>query len=64
MIKNIVYQQFEERNILLSRDYVERQDVPARSEFLSTGLIKLITGPRRAGKSVFSLQDTAAPAAF
>ena len=56
MIKNIVYQQFEERNILLSRDYVERQDVPARSEFLSTGLIKLITGPRRAGKSVFSLQ--------
>jgi hypothetical protein len=56
MIKNVIYQQFEERNILLGRDYVQRQDVRTKSEFLSTGLIKLITGPRRAGKSVFSLQ--------
>jgi len=56
MIKNVIYQQFEERNFLLSRDYVQRQDVPAKSKLLSTGLIKLITGPRRAGKSVFSLQ--------
>ena len=56
MIKKIIYQQFEERNFLLSRDYIQRQDVPAKSDLLSTGLIKLITGPRRAGKSVFSLQ--------
>lgn len=42
--------------MLLGRDYVQRQDVQAKSEFLSTDLIKLITGPRRAGKSVFSLQ--------
>ena len=49
MIKNIIYQQYEERNILLNRDYIQRIDVSAKEEYLSTGLIKLITGPRRAG---------------
>lgn len=56
MIKNIIYQQYEERNILLNRDYIQRIDVSAKEEYLSTVLIKLITGPRRAGKSVLSLQ--------
>ena len=49
-------QQREERVMLLNRDYIERIGVSAKSEYLSTGLIKLITGPRRSGKSVLSLQ--------
>lgn len=56
MIKNIIYQQYEERNGLLNHVYIKRIDVSAKAEYLSTGLIKLITGPRRAGKSVLSLQ--------
>lgn len=56
MIRNILHQQNEERNNLLSKDYVKRTDVPLKAEYLTTGLIKLITGPRRAGKSVWSLQ--------
>lgn len=56
MIKNIIYQQNEERISLLKHAYIERIDHSERTEYLSTGLIKLITGPRRAGKSVLSLQ--------
>ena len=56
MIKNIIYQQDEERISLLKHAYIERIDHSERTEYLSTGLIKLITGPRRAGKSVLSLQ--------
>ncbi|MEI8114619.1 MAG: ATP-binding protein [Bacteroidia bacterium] len=56
MIKNILYQQKEERDGLLNQVYIERTDVGAKEEYLSTGLIKLITGPRRSGKSVLSLQ--------
>ena len=56
MIKNIIYQQLEERNELLNHVYIKRIDVPAKADYLSTGLIKLITGPRRAGKSVLALQ--------
>ncbi|MFA5782434.1 MAG: ATP-binding protein [Bacteroidales bacterium] len=56
MIKNILYQQQEERDGLLNHAYIERIDVSVKAEYLSTRLIKLITGPRRAGKSVLSLQ--------
>src|ERR1035437_5108488 len=56
MIKNILYQQQQERDDLLSHAYVERLDEFAKRKYLSTGLVKLITGPRRAGKSVLSLQ--------
>lgn len=56
MIKNIIYQQLEERDSLLKQSYVKRIDVELKAEYLKTGLIKLITGPRRAGKSVLSLQ--------
>lgn len=52
MIKNIIYQQKEERDGLLKLTYIKRIDVSAKVEYLATGLIKLITGPRRAGKSV------------
>jgi len=56
MIKNILYQQREERDNLLKQAYIKRIDNPIKAEYLVTGLIKLITGPRRSGKSVLSLQ--------
>jgi len=56
VIKNIIYQQREERDSLLKHHYIMRTDVSVNAEYLSSGLIKLITGPRRAGKSVLSLQ--------
>jgi len=56
VIKSILIQQLEERDNLLKQAYIERLDVSAKKEYLSSGLIKLITGPRRAGKSVLALQ--------
>lgn len=56
MIRNILQQQREERDILQQKDYINRIEDAAIAEFLNTTLIKLITGPRRAGKSVTALQ--------
>lgn len=56
MIKNILYQQLEERNLLLKKAYIVRMDDAVKAAYLSTTLIKLISGPRRAGKSVMALQ--------
>jgi predicted AAA+ superfamily ATPase len=41
---------------LLNQPYIERIDVSLKTDYLSSSLIKLITGPRRAGKSVLALQ--------
>ena len=56
MIRTVILQQKEERDTLLQREYVARVFVEKKEDFLSSNLIKLITGPRRAGKSVFALQ--------
>jgi len=56
MIKNILQQQLEERNSLQKRSYIHRIENATIAELLNTTLIKLITGPRRAGKSVLALQ--------
>ncbi len=56
MVKNIISQQREERDFLLNQHYVNRIDESSIAEYLTTTLIKLITGPRRAGKSVLALQ--------
>ncbi|MFZ4547478.1 MAG: ATP-binding protein [Bacteroidales bacterium] len=56
MIKNILIQQREERDNLLNLPYIERIAISLKTDYLSSGLIKLITGPRRAGKSVLALQ--------
>ncbi len=56
MIKSIINQQREERDILLNQPYIDRVDAALIANYLTTKLIKLITGPRRAGKSVFALQ--------
>jgi hypothetical protein len=56
MLKNILRQQKEERDNLLNQPYIERLGLLLNTDYLSSGLIKLITGPRRAGKSVLALQ--------
>lgn len=56
MIRNILQQQKEEREILLRKAYIPRMENSEISGYLHTTLIKLITGPRRAGKSVMALQ--------
>jgi len=57
VIKTVILQQKEERDELLRREYTERTFAgKRRDDLLATGVIKLVTGPRRAGKSVFSLQ--------
>lgn len=56
MLRNIIYQQKEERNVLLQQTYIPRIEDAAIAEFLNTSLIKLISGPRRSGKSVLALQ--------
>jgi len=56
MIRNILYQQREERDLLIRQAYINRIDETEKAGYLNTTLIKLITGPRRAGKSVMALQ--------
>ncbi len=56
MIRNILLQQQEEQNILLNLSYISRISDHEKNDLLNTSLIKLITGPRRAGKSVMALQ--------
>lgn len=55
-MKNVIIAQRNERDRLLARSYVKRQSHYSCEEMLASPLIKLITGPRRAGKSVFALQ--------
>lgn len=55
MIKNIILQHKKEKENLLSKTYVWREKLSFAKNFLETDLIKVITGPRRAGKSVFAI---------
>lgn len=54
-MKNIILAQRKERDGLLSRPYIMRQSKYDGQELMSNSLIKLITGPRRVGKSVYAL---------
>ena len=54
-MKSILLNQLEERNRLLSLQYVERINDYDIQSLLQNPMIKLITGPRRVGKSVFAL---------
>lgn len=55
-MKNIIINQRKERDELLSRTYLTRQTGIDIELLLSSQLIKLITGPRRSGKSTQALQ--------
>lgn len=54
MIKNIVLQHKLEQEKILSQDYILREKLDFAKKYLDSDLIKVITGARRAGKSIFS----------
>lgn len=54
-MKTTILNQRAERDELLSRPYQQRHTKYEADELLQNPLIKLITGPRRVGKSVFAL---------
>lgn len=55
MLKNTVLKQKQEKERLLSLPYIERTQTAEAKKWIDSDLIKVILGPRRAGKSVFSL---------
>ena len=55
MIKQTILQQKNEQSNLLEIPYIQRDNLDKVREQIDTPLIKVVTGPRRAGKSVFSL---------
>lgn len=55
-LKNILLTHQDEKRVLLSKTYIHRAGLGKARENLSNNLIKVILGPRRAGKSVFALE--------
>ncbi len=55
LLKTIVSKQSKEKNSLLGLAYVERAKARQGKKWMSSTLIKVVLGPRRSGKSVFSL---------
>ncbi len=55
MIKTILLSQRKERDDLLAQSYISRHTTLSTDELLNSHLIKLITGPRRVGKSTQAL---------
>lgn len=55
MLKSTVLKQKQEKERLLALPYIERTKEKEAKKWLSSDLIKVVLGPRRAGKSVFSL---------
>ena len=55
MLTDIISKQKELKEELLSFDYVERAKGRFAKKWLSSTLIKVVLGPRGAGKSIFSL---------
>lgn len=55
MIREIILRQKFEKEQLIKANYIEREKFDFAKSWLSTDLIKVIVGPRRAGKSVFAL---------
>lgn len=55
-MKNIILGHKHERDELLRQNFVPREGIEHARNNLENNLIKVIVGPRRAGKSVFALQ--------
>lgn len=55
MLKEVVIKQKQEKEQFLALKYVERTKSAFGKKWLDSSLIKVILGPRRSGKSVFSL---------
>ena len=56
IMEKLLIRQKNERDFLLSRNYVPRLFEDEMGKYLDASPVKLITGPRRAGKSVFALR--------
>lgn len=54
MIKDMILRQKYEKEKIVKGNYVERKERSTAKKWLESDLIKVITGPRRAGKSVFA----------
>lgn len=54
-LKEVIAKQSQEKESLSRLEYVERTQATKYPEWMSSPLIKVVLGPRRAGKSVFSL---------
>ena len=55
-ITDIIFQQQGDKDLFLAKSYVARDGIKEAKKWLETNLIKVITGPRRSGKSVFGFQ--------
>ena len=56
MMKNALIGQKAERDTFLKGNYVPREGILSARVALGNTLIKVIMGPRRAGKSIFAIQ--------
>lgn len=56
MLKDIILQQKIEKDKLAAKSYVQRENLAEAQKYLESDLVKVVTGPRRAGKSVFCLE--------
>ncbi len=56
MNKNVFFKQKEELHALLAKPYIPRDQLAAGQKLLPLNMIKVVTGPRRAGKSIFCLE--------
>lgn len=55
MLKDIILKQKQEKEQFLTLQYIERTKYSFGKKWLDSSLIKVILGPRRSGKSIFSL---------
>ncbi len=55
LLKEVIAKQSQEKEALARLEYVERTKAAKGSEWMSSPLVKVVLGPRRAGKSVFAL---------
>ena len=53
-MKDIILRQKFERDRFLSREYIPREKLNYAKQWLNSDLVKVIVGPRRAGKSTFA----------
>jgi len=54
MLREILIGQKKELENLLSKPFIERQAIKNSKKFIANDLVKVVLGPRRAGKSIFS----------
>jgi predicted AAA+ superfamily ATPase len=55
MLKTTILRQKQEKERLLALPYIKRDKFDDAKKWLESDLIKVVLGPRRAGKSVFCL---------